>query len=211
MVPAGVVCLAGAGLCGVLDRRDVELEVDLVRDEHAAGVQGGVEADAVVAAVQDGRALVSRAHVAVRVGRQAGEVEGDGDGLGDVLDAQVAGHGELSVVELLDRGALEGDLREGRGVEEVVGAQVAVSLLVAGVDAGDVDADLRGGRGRVGGVEVDRGGGGGGSGADLGDHRVAGHEADAAVAGVDGVVAGQGVGNGGGGHRGCLLSAAYFA
>jgi hypothetical protein len=47
--------------------------------------------------------------------------------------------------------------------------------------------------------------------ADLGDHRVAGHEADAAVAGVDGVLAGQGVGKGDGGHGGFLLSVRCFA
>ena len=79
-------------------------------------------------------------------------------------------------------------------------AQVAVAVGVAGVDAGGLDGQLQVRVGRVLGVEVagalelvERA-------ADLGDHGVAGDEADAAVGGVDGVGAGQGGGGGGGAH-----------
>jgi hypothetical protein len=77
---------------------------------------------------------------------------------------------------------------------------VAVTLLVAGVNAVDLDADLDARLARVGAVDdsssvevVERA-------ADLGDHRMPSDEADAGVAGVEGVRAGQGgeVGDGGG-------------
>ena len=102
------------------------------------------------------------------------------------------------VAGLVDAGGDEGDLRVLLDGEEVVAAQVAVALLVAGVDAGGLDGQLRGGLGEVVGVDdggalelVERA-------ADLGDHRVPGDEPDAGVGRVDDVGAGQ-VGEGGGG------------
>ena len=44
-----------AGRLGRLDRGDLELEGDLLADQDAAGLEGGVEADAVVAADDDDR------------------------------------------------------------------------------------------------------------------------------------------------------------
>ena len=77
---------------------------------------------------------------------------------------------------------------------------MAVAVGVAGVDAGGLDGQLQVRGGRVLGVEVagavelvERA-------ADLGDHGVAGDEADPAVGRVDGVVAGEGGGGGVGAH-----------
>ena len=85
-------------------------------------------------------------------GSAAAALEGevDGDGLGDALDGQVAGDADDVVADRGDRGGDEGDLGVVRDVEEVVAAQVAVALLVAGVDAVDLDGDLGAwsGRGR---------------------------------------------------------------
>ena len=95
--------------------------------------------------------------------------------------ASRSGDVEAGRAGLLDGGGGEGDLRVLVHREEVVAAQVAVALLVAGVDAGGLDGQLRGGLGEVVGVDdgaalelVELA-------ADLGDHRVAGHEPDAGV------------------------------
>src|SRR5262249_30355555 len=87
---------------------------------------------------------------------------------------------------------LEGDRRVAIRVEEVVGAQVAVALLVSGVDARDSQRHLDGRLRRVVAVQhrgslelVERA-------AHLGDHRVSSAEAEAAVRAINGVVAGKG-------------------
>src|SRR4051794_14969966 len=123
---------------GVLDRRDVELELDLVRDEDATGLEGGVPADAPVLAVDGRGALEPGADVAEGVLRGAGGLEDDGDRLGDALDGQVAGDGPVVAVAL-DAGGDEGDVGVGLVLEEVSGAQVRVAVGVAGVDAAALD------------------------------------------------------------------------
>ena len=84
-------------------------------------------------------------------------------------------------------GRPEGDLGVGLHVEEVVAAQVAVAVGVAGVDARGLDGERQAGVRQVVGVEragagevVERP-------ADLGDHGVTGDEADPAVGRVDAV------------------------
>src|SRR5690606_7473062 len=111
---------------GLLDRRDVELEVDLLAHEDAAGLQGGVPVHAPVLAVDGGLALEADALVAERVDGRAGVGEVDRDGLGRALDGEVTGDPVLGVAELLDLGAAERDLRVGVHVEEVVAPQVRV-------------------------------------------------------------------------------------
>src|SRR5690606_15413229 len=137
----------------------------------AVDLGGTLEAHAVVAEGILGGALV---------------LHGDGDGLGDVLDGQVAGH--LNGVALDGEvGALEGPGGVVLHVEEVGRADVAVAVGVAGVDRRGVDGDLEVRVGRVGAVddglalELLEGA------ADLGDHRVAGHEGEGGVGGVEDV------------------------
>src|SRR6478672_10520363 len=176
---------------GVLDGRDVELELDLLADEHAAGLERGVPGQAPVLAVDGGRALEADAQVAEGVTGRAGGLELDGDRLGDALHGQVAGDQPGGGVLALDLGRDEGDLLVVVGVEEVGGLQVAVAVGDTGVDAGGLDGqrDLRGSRVR--GVDVRGAGEVGELAADGGDHRVAGAEAEARVGLVDGVVTGD--------------------
>lgn len=68
---------------------------------------------------------------AVRVDRTALELDVDAERPGDVLDREVAGQSEVGAVELLHPGGDEGDVGEVRRVQEIVGTQVAVALLVA--------------------------------------------------------------------------------
>src|SRR5687768_3568865 len=136
---SGAGCSSGSGC---LDRGDLELERDLVADQDAAGLERGVPGDAPVLAVDDDRALEADALVAERVGGRALEGEVDRDGAGDALDGEVALDPHHVVAHQRDGGRREGDLRVGGDVEEVVAAQVAVALLVAGVDAVDLDRDL---------------------------------------------------------------------
>src|SRR4051794_29900003 len=139
---------------GGLDRRDLELQGDLVADQDAAGLERGVPGDAPVLAVDDQRTLEADALVAERVDRRALEGEVHGHRAADALDREVAGDADEVVRDGGDGGGDERDLRVVGDVEEVVAAQVAVTLFVAGVDAVDLDHDARAGPGEVLGVDL---------------------------------------------------------
>src|ERR1700712_4410015 len=102
--------------CSATNGGDLELQGDLLRDQHTAGLQGGVEVDAPVLAVDRGAALEAGALVAPRVHGQAGELEVDADRLGDALDGEVAAEAVVLLVQTLGGGGGELDLRERRGV-----------------------------------------------------------------------------------------------
>ena len=156
MVAAPAAPEQGCLWSGGLDRGDLELEGDLVADQHAAGLERGVPVDAVVLAV-DRRREPSKPTRWLPNGSvaRALELEGDADRLGDALDGQVAGDLEAGRAGLLDAGRDEGDLRVVLDVEEVVAAQVArragalrVSMLAAWM------VTLTGRVGRVGAVDA---------------------------------------------------------
>src|SRR5690606_17982412 len=174
-----------------LDGRDLELQHDLVADQHAAGLQRGVPGDAELLAADRGAALEADPLVAERVQCRALEGQRNGHLLGDALDGQVTGDVESVLTGLLDLGGGEGDLRVLVQLQEVTAAQVGVTIGVARVDAVGLDRHRGARLARVGAVD------GGGAGelveraADLGDHRVPGHEAQAGVRGVQLVSAGQ--------------------
>src|SRR3954454_14763268 len=88
---------AGSG-SGVLDGRDVELQLDLVGDQDAAGLECGVEAHAPVTALDRGRPLETDAGVAERVDRRADVLEWDRDRVLDSFDARVSGDGPARTV-----------------------------------------------------------------------------------------------------------------
>ncbi len=175
----------------VVPKADLELEGHLLADQDAAGLEGCVPVHAPVLAVDGRLAFEPDPGVAERVDGGTAVLEVDGDRLGDTLDRQVARDPVVLVVHALDLRRHEGDLRVGVHVEEVVGAEVAVPVGVAGVDAGGLDRQLqlRRASGSSASKEprarevVERT-------ADLGDHGVAGDEADAAVGRVDRVGAG---------------------
>src|SRR5690606_23572713 len=85
---------AGSGLLLVLlqDGRDLELERDLLADEHAAGLEGRVPGEAPVLAVDDDAALQAEAGVAEGVDGRARVLEVVGDRPGVLPDGEVSGH-----------------------------------------------------------------------------------------------------------------------
>src|SRR5699024_9558164 len=103
-------------------------------------------------------ALEPDAGVAPRVGGGAVKLDVEGDRLGDVADGEVTGQLVLGVGNLLDPRGDERDLRELVRREEVVAAQVTVTVRTAGVDARGLDRELR--RGRCWVVPIDREGAG---------------------------------------------------
>jgi len=121
----------------------------------------------------------------------AEELDVQRDRPGRAADREVAGDGVVVAARGRDRGRDECDLGVRLGSEEVGGTEVAVALLVAGGDARCLDGDRDRRVGRGDGVDV--------SGAlelvevatDLRHHRVTGGEADARVARVQRVVAGD--------------------
>src|SRR3954453_20598362 len=80
------------------DGGDVELELDLVRHQEAAGLQRGVPGQAPLLAGDGGVTLEADPDVAERVAGGAGGLELDADRLGDAADGQVAGHGPVVAV-----------------------------------------------------------------------------------------------------------------
>src|SRR3954451_5019639 len=137
-----VSLLTVSHLLGALDSGNVELELDLLADEDAALVEREVPGQVPVATVDRRFALEADAEAAPRVHRGASELPVDGDRVGLAVDGEVADQGEDVVVDLLDLGADEGDLRVVLEVEEVGGLQVGVAVGVAGVHARGVDLDL---------------------------------------------------------------------
>ncbi|GAA3082170.1 hypothetical protein GCM10020254_28190 [Streptomyces goshikiensis] len=176
---------------GLLDRRDVEGQLHLVADHHAAGLQRGVPGQAPVGAQDLGGALEADALVAVDVGGGAVEFQVDGERPRDALDRQVTGDAVRVAAQLVRPGGAEAHQREGLGVEEVAAAQVGVAVGDAGVHGGDPHVDGGGGAGGVRAVQVEGALVVGEAAAHVGDHRVADGEADAAVGGVDDVVTGE--------------------
>ncbi len=83
--------------------------------------------------------LEADALVAPRILAALGGSAGELDRLGDALDRDLAGELDLAVVVGVDRGRVERDLRVLLDVEEVGRLEVAVALLLAGVDARDLD------------------------------------------------------------------------
>src|SRR6195952_4384977 len=164
-----------------------EVDVHLVADEDPAAVERDVEVHAEVLAVDDAVGLEAETLAAPRVLADAQELDLELDGLGDALEGEVADDGGA-----VEGGRGEAHLAELLHVEEVSGAQVAVALLVAGVDRVQV-------HGRVGAGVLERL-----TGRELalelselsGDlaHQVANREPDLGVAGVDGPGAGGDVG-----------------
>ena len=69
--------LGGSGVVAGAHGRDLELEGDLLADEHAARFERRIPADAPVLAVDRGRALEADPLVAERVDGGAGVVEVD--------------------------------------------------------------------------------------------------------------------------------------
>src|SRR3954471_977794 len=183
-----VAVLRSGGLVLLEDGLHGDQDVDLVADEKASAVHRDVEVDAPLLAGDRRGALEARAGAAPRVGLDAEELDVQGDRLGDALDGQVTGH-EQALAAVLDAGADEGHRAVVLHVEEVAGAQVRVTVLVAGVDR----------------VQVD---GGAGPGGVAGDnltlelleqtpdlaHQVAGGEPDLGVTRVDGPGAGGDLG-----------------
>src|ERR1044071_7636670 len=104
---------------GALDRRDVEVQLDLVGNEDATGLQGRVPGEAPLGAQDLGLALEAHALVAERVLRGAVELQVDGERLGGAEDLQVTGDAVVVATEGLGGGGAEGHRGELLRLEEV--------------------------------------------------------------------------------------------
>src|SRR6266851_1595382 len=126
---------------------DHDLGFDLEPDGvagHGDGARKAVPVEAEIHPVElplsaDAEPLLSSAH---RVRYAALERRVQHDRLGRVLDGEVALDLEGLAVDRLDAVELEGDLGVLFGLEEIGRAEVVVTHLRPGVDAGDVDPHL---------------------------------------------------------------------
>lgn len=122
----------------LLDCRSFDLNLDLIGNQHAAGIQRSIEVDTKIATVDLGLGLEAQANVAEWIFCNALDVNIKDDGLGNTLDGEVAG--DLSGVLILDYciGSSKGELRESLGGEEIISANVCITISIPVV----IDADL---------------------------------------------------------------------
>jgi hypothetical protein len=102
VLTGGLGRIGGGRLGDVLDQGELELERDLVADEHATGIELRIPGHAPVLAVDAARALEAGAQVAERVGLDADELERDRHGLRHVTDRQITGDDIGAFVHLVD-------------------------------------------------------------------------------------------------------------
>src|SRR5262245_7802645 len=179
-VTPGGVAVPVAGRSVLLDGLDLEVELGLLADEHAAGLEGHVPGETEVLPVHLGRRREAGPAAAPGIGRPPEVLDVERDGPGYAVHGEVTLEAEPTRTLPLHPGAPEGDLRVALDVEEVGRAQVPVPLLVAGLHAGRVDVHFDPRAQRVlGDVDVAR---------DtvelapyLAHHQVAGREVDARV------------------------------
>src|SRR5579859_1292893 len=134
-------CLGGGGFGHLDDDLGVDGELDgVARERDRAGDSVPVEPE-VHAVDLSGRADAQALAAAERVGQPALDGAGQLDRPGGLLDREVAADAVVLVVDLLDAGDAEGQVRVLLGVEEVGGLEVGVALVVAGAEAGDLDLD----------------------------------------------------------------------
>ena len=86
----------------VLDEGELELERELVADEHATGIELRIPRHAPVLAIDAAGALETGTQVAERVGVDADELERDRHGLRHVTDRQITGDDVGALVHLVD-------------------------------------------------------------------------------------------------------------
>ena len=181
----GLANRAAVALYGLGDGLDVDLDVDVLADEDAAGLERLVPLQPEVPAIDPRLRREGHALVAPGVLAAAELFDVELHGLGHPVDRQVAGHGVLLLAGLLDLRALVRQLRVLLGVEEVGRLEVPVALRLARVDARDVDLDLHRRLRRVRRVEGELGGPLGEVAADLRENHVPHAEADVRVLSVD--------------------------
>src|SRR5712691_6994726 len=122
-----------------LHERELSGELHVVRDVVATTLVRHVPADAVLRAVDRGLEPKAEALAPEGIGRRlAGSDACQLDRLRDALDRELALALDAIVVEAVQLGRLERDLRVPLRVEEVRGLQVAVQLLVLDVDGRDL-------------------------------------------------------------------------
>src|SRR5690606_35138623 len=124
---------------GLADGLALDLDRDLLADEHAAGLQGDVPGQAEVLTVDLGLRGEAEDVGAERAAPRALELDVEVDRAGHILDRQLTGEHKRVPAVRLDAGA---PVREGRvllDVQEVAALQVRVPLSVAGGDAGGLD------------------------------------------------------------------------
>src|SRR4051812_28208771 len=112
---------------------DLELDRDLVADDHAAGLHRGVEVHAEVGPADDAGGGEAVADPAEGVGPEAVDLEREGHALGDALEGDLAvEHVVVAVDPHAGRAVGHGGVLV--GLEEVGRADVVVTVDVAGVD-----------------------------------------------------------------------------
>src|SRR5260221_793120 len=146
----------GSGLLLLLlDNLALDEELDVIADDPLA-VEHRTKRHAEVLAVDLALGAIADAVAHHRVVEFAIDYPRQRDWLGIALDGQVAGQVVAIAAQRFDLGALEGDRRIVRDIEEVGGSQVVVALLVVGPDARRLDGNFYGRRFLVVGVDIPR-------------------------------------------------------
>ena len=125
---------ARSGLRG-LDRRNLEVESDLLTDEDSSSFEGRVPTDALILAVDHGRAFEAESGVAVWVNGGPGDFNIERHTLRDALDREVAGYAECRRLHRRNLRGAERDRGVGVSSAEVLASQVGITVGIASIDA----------------------------------------------------------------------------
>src|SRR5690349_941562 len=117
------------------DRLGLDLELHLLADQHATGLQRLVPGDAEVLAVDLGGGGEADDLLAPGAHGQALELDVQRHLAGHAADGELAGELEVLALRLGQAGAAEDDLRVLLGFQEVAAAQVVVAVDDARLDA----------------------------------------------------------------------------
>src|ERR1700730_321559 len=134
----------------LLDHFAIDVDVNVVTDDHAAVVHSGVPLHAEVLTVEPGGGVHGGALVAPRIFYWGGRsIYIQNDLLGSAANGEIAGHFEFAWGNLLDLRGFEGHGREVTDVKETITAEILVAGRFASVDSGYVNGDIYRGLGDV--------------------------------------------------------------
>src|SRR3984957_5635479 len=177
---------------GLLDKFDVQMNMYVVAEHHAAGFERGVKCQPEIAALDGGRGFGAGPKISPRIlGFRARRFHVQSGRFGYSAQRQIASDLPL-VLAVRDHGlGDESDLGMVRGVQKIRAFYVPIAFLIVSMQRGDVDAGVDLAVGRVGGVEDHVASEAAESSPNIGNHQVPDLESGAGMGRVDGITGGS--------------------
>ena len=191
---------------GFLDQFDVQMDMYVVAEHHAAGFERSVECHPEIAALDGSGGFGAGSQISPGIlGFRPRAFHLQRDRFGDTPEGQIAD--DLPLVLAIRDHALgdEGDLGIVRGIQKIRAFYVRIALLIVGMQGVDIDAGVDLAVGRVDGVEDHVAGYAAESSSNIGNHEVPDLESGAGMGRIDSI-SGGGCRCGGGAHEVLLFA-----